>query len=45
MISMFENINEDLILIEEKAEKNNVIIKKEFDPQLEFIEADKQRIK
>jgi signal transduction histidine kinase len=38
-------INETLVLIKEKAAKNNVIIKKEFDHQLEFIEADKQRIK
>jgi PAS domain S-box-containing protein len=44
-VSVPETINEVLILIKEKASKNNIIINKEFDPQLEFIEADKQRIK
>jgi PAS domain S-box-containing protein len=44
-ISVPHTINEVLILIEEKAAKNNIIINEEFDPQLEWIEADKQRIK
>ena len=42
---MPETINEALILIKEKAAKKNIIINEEFDPRLEFIEADKQRIK
>ncbi|VVB88105.1 Methyl sulfide methyltransferase-associated sensor [uncultured archaeon] len=43
--SVPEAINETLVLIKEQAAKNNVLIKKELDPQLEFIEADKQRLK
>ncbi|MDP2846369.1 MAG: HAMP domain-containing sensor histidine kinase [Candidatus Methanoperedens sp.] len=38
-----EAINESIILIEEKAAKHNIIIKKEFDSELDFIEADRQR--
>ena len=44
-IPVSETINEILILMNEKAAKNKIKIKKEFDPQLEFIEADKQRFK
>ncbi|MCZ7396960.1 MAG: ATP-binding protein [Candidatus Methanoperedens sp.] len=38
-------INETINLIKEKASKNKVILKKELDPELDFIEADKQRVK
>ncbi len=38
-------INETLTLIKEKASKHNVLIKKELDPDIDFIEADKQRVK
>ncbi len=38
-------IKETLTLIKEKAMKHNVLLKTEFDPKLEFIEADKQRVK
>ncbi|MDO8725311.1 MAG: PAS domain S-box protein [Candidatus Methanoperedens sp.] len=38
-------IKETLSLIKEKASKNNVLLKTEFDPELEFIIADKQRFK
>jgi signal transduction histidine kinase len=38
-------ISETLILIKEKASKHNVRIEQDFDPQLDFIEADKQRFK
>ncbi|MFA4935514.1 MAG: MASE3 domain-containing protein [Candidatus Methanoperedens sp.] len=38
-------IKETLSLIKEKAMKHNVLLKTEFDPELEFMEADKQRFK
>jgi len=38
-------IKETLSLIKEKALKNNVLLNTEFDPELEFIDADKQRFK
>lgn len=38
-------IKETLSLIKEKAMKHNVLLKTEFNPELEFIEADKQRFK
>lgn len=38
-------IHETLSLIKEKAMKHNVLLKTEFDSELEFIEADKQRFK
>ena len=38
-------INETVILIKEKAMNHNIILKYEFDPDLDFIEADKQRFK
>jgi len=41
-ISVPETINEKIDLIQEKAAKKNILIKKEFDPALEYIEADKQ---
>ncbi len=42
--SVNQAIDETLILIKERASKHNVIIKKEFTPQLD-IEGDKQRFK
>lgn len=44
-MSVPETINEAIILIKENAVKHNVLLKKELDPQLEFIEADKARLK
>ncbi len=44
-ISVPATIDETLILIKERASKHNVLIKKEFDPALEFMEADKQKFK
>ncbi len=44
-MSVPETIKETLTLIKEKAMKHNVLLKTEFDPELEFIEADKQRFK
>ncbi len=44
-VSVPETINEVFILIKEKAVKQNVVIKKELDPKLDFIEADKLRFK
>ncbi len=38
-------INEILIVIKERAQKRNVVIKEEIEPQLDFIYADKQRFK
>jgi signal transduction histidine kinase len=38
-------IEETCTLIKEKAMKHNVILKKEFDPALSYIEADQQRLK
>ncbi|MDD5615550.1 MAG: ATP-binding protein [Candidatus Methanoperedens sp.] len=38
-------IAEILILIKEKASKQNVILKKELDPALSYIEADQRRLK
>ena len=38
-------ISETLSLIKEKAMMHNVLLETEFDPELEFIEADKQRFK
>jgi len=40
-----EVIKETLNLIKEKAMKHKVLLKTEFDPELAFIEADKQRVK
>ncbi len=44
-MSVPATIKETLPLIKEKAMKHNVLLKTEFDPELEFIEADKQRFK
>lgn len=44
-ISVLETINENIDLIQEKAAKKNVLLKKEFDPAMEHIEADKQIFK
>jgi len=44
-ISVPETINETIILIKEKAMKHNISLKKELDPQLEFIEVDRHRLK
>ncbi|MFZ2411193.1 MAG: PAS domain S-box protein, partial [Candidatus Methanoperedens sp.] len=44
-MSVPETIKETLSLIKEKAMKHKVLLKTEFDPELEFIEADKQRFK
>jgi len=38
-------ISETMTLLKERASKNNVTLKKELDPELDFIDADKQRIK
>jgi len=38
-------VEETTILIKEKAMKHNIVIKKEFEPGLDSIEADKQRVK
>jgi len=38
-------IDEAITLIKEKAMKHNINIKKEIDPELKFIDADKQRVK
>jgi PAS domain S-box-containing protein len=40
-----ETINETLELIKERASKHNVILEKEFDPELDFIEVDRQKFK
>jgi len=48
VIENFEAIkatNEVISLIKEKAVKHKVFLKKEFDPQLEFIEADQTKFK
>jgi len=45
ILSVPVTINETLSLIKEKAMSHNVILKTEFDPELDFIEADKQRFK
>ncbi len=44
-ISVAETINETLNLIKEKASKHGITINKELDLQLEFIDADRQRVK
>jgi len=44
-LSLVVTIDETLVLIKEKAMKHNIIIKKEIEPQLPLIEADKQRVK
>ncbi len=44
-MSVPETIEETLDLIKEKAMKHKVVLKTQFDPELECIEADKQRFK
>ncbi|VVB97633.1 Methanogenesis regulatory histidine kinase FilI [uncultured archaeon] len=44
-IPLHEAIEEETDLIKETASKNNVILKIEIDPQIEFVEADRQRFK
>jgi len=44
-ISLPATIKETLSLIREKASTHKVYLKSEFDPELEFMEADKQRFK
>ncbi|NJD78939.1 MAG: ATPase, partial [Candidatus Methanoperedens sp.] len=44
-ISLPSVINETMNLIKEKASKHNIDLKKEFDPMLDTIEADQQRLK
>jgi len=44
-IHLQTTLEETLTLIKEKAMKHNVIIKKEFEPGLDLIDADKQRVK
>lgn len=44
-ISLPSTIEETVILIKERAAKHNIILKKEIDNKLGFIEADKQRFK
>lgn len=43
--SLSETIDETIILINEEALEKKVTFIKEFDPQIEFIEADKKRLK
>lgn len=44
-ISVPDTINETTRLVKEKIAKHNVVLKKEFDQKLDFIEADRQRFK
>lgn len=44
-IAVPDAINETLNLLKATAEKRNVIFKEEIDPQLDYIEADRQRFK
>ncbi len=44
-IPLHETINETMNLIRDKASKRNIILKSEFDPKLDFIEADRGRFK
>jgi len=43
MISVPETIDQSIVIVEEIAKKNKVSFIKEYSPELEFIEADKQR--
>ncbi len=42
-ISVPETLNQTIVMVEEMAKKSTVSLKKELAPELEFIEADKQR--
>ncbi|MFA4956237.1 MAG: ATP-binding protein [Candidatus Methanoperedens sp.] len=44
-IPLQATVEETITLIKETAMKHNIIIKKEFEPGLDLIEADKQRVK
>ncbi len=44
-IHVAEVINESLSLMKEKASSRNILLKKEFDPHLGIIEADRQKFK
>ncbi len=44
-ISLSDTVNETLNLINEKAAKHNVILEVELDPEADFIEVDKTRVK
>ena len=44
-ISLNPIINDTMELVKATASKHNVVLKKEFDPQIEFIEADKQNFR
>ena len=43
-ISVPETLNQTIVMVKETAKKNTVTLKKELAPELEFIEADKQRL-
>lgn len=45
MLSVPKVIEETIILIKEKASNHNIHIRKEFDPDMEYLWADKQRFK
>lgn len=45
MMPVHEIVIETISFIKEKASRQNVILKSELDPELEFIKADKQRFK
>jgi len=44
-ISLSETVNETLNLVKEKAIEHNIILEVELDPETDFIEADKMRVK
>ncbi len=44
-VSVPAMINETITLFKEKAAKNNIVLKKDLDAQLDFIEIDQQRFK
>ena len=44
-LSVSQVLNETINLIKEKAMHHNIILKNEFDPDLDFIDADKKRFK
>jgi signal transduction histidine kinase/AmiR/NasT family two-component response regulator len=44
-ISLWITVEEAITLIKEQALKHNIIINKEFDPEIDLIDADEQRVK
>jgi PAS domain S-box-containing protein len=44
-MNLNDTLHDILLLIKEKADSHNILIKKDFDPGLSFIEADTQRFK